>query len=143
MKFRKMACGCCKSDHAAKLCKSPTYVISEVTDNSNVIFLLMNKLRPGSCGGALALGTHASGDETRAVVRAGGGPFEDPAAAPTPRSEAILDSCWRPASRLAENDDFEEGDTSILRNRRLLAEGSKFWPRRRNRDADSALREWE
>ena len=55
MKFRRLACGCCKSSDFPSLCKSPTYAMSEVVENSNVVFLLMSKRGRTSCGGLLGV----------------------------------------------------------------------------------------
>ena len=64
IEFRRMACDCCKTSDAPKLCQAPTYVMSEVTDNSNVIFVLMTKRGKRWCGGPLAVGC-----ETRPAMR--------------------------------------------------------------------------
>ena len=55
MKFRRMACDCCKTSAERLQCKSPIYVLSDVVDNSNIIFLLMSKKGRTSCGGPLAI----------------------------------------------------------------------------------------
>ena len=143
MKFRRLACGCCKSSDFPSLCKSPTYVMSEVVKNCNVIFLLMSKRGRTSCGGPLA-------DREPAVCEPQDAPCEhdlpEPAdvICPGRRAEDILAACWRPNYRLPRNDDFEPGKSPIRRNQRLLEEGSGFWPRRRSdREADAALRERE
>jgi len=143
MKVRRLACGCCKSSDLPSLCKSPTYVMSEVVENSNVIFLLMSKPGRTSCGGPLA-------DREPAVCEPQDAPCEhdlpEPADVVWPgrRAEDILAACWRPNYRLPRNDDFEVGESPIRRNQRLLEEGSGFWPRRRcDREADAALRERE
>ena len=143
MKFRRLACGCCKSSDFPSLCKYPTYVMSEVVESSNVIFLLMSKRGRTSCIVPLA-------DREPAV----GGPQDAPCEHDLPepadvvwsgrRAEDILAACWRPSYRLPRNDDFKPGESPIRRNQRLLEEDSGFWPRRRaDREADAALRECE
>ena len=143
MKFRRLACGCCKSSDFPSLCKFPTYVMSEVVENSNVVFLLMSKRGRASCGGPLA-------DREPAVRESQDAPCEhdlpEPADVVWPgrRAEDILAACWRPSYRLPRNDDFKPGESPIRRNQRLLEEGSGFWPKRRSdREADAALRECE
>ncbi len=142
MKFRRMACDCCKSSEFPSLCKSPVYLMSEVVENSNVIFLLMSKQGRASCGGPLALGRDPVGREQLAAAQEQDLPGPADVVWPGLRADEILDACWRPAPRLADNDDFEE--SPFRRNQRLLEEGSAFWPRRvLRRDADGALREWD
>jgi hypothetical protein len=138
MKFRRMSCGCCKTSEFPSLCKSPTYVMSDVVDNSNVIFVLMSKRERTSCGGPLAVSREPL------TVRYGDGRSEPLDVSPARRAEAILDACWRPTYWLAGNDDFEPDESPKRRNRRLLEEGSGFWPRRvSGRDPDGASREWD
>ena len=142
MRFRRMACDCCKTSDAPKLCQAPTYVMSEVTDNSNVIFVLMTKRGKRWCGGPLAVGCDSSGDAAAEVENDSG--FAEPIdVSAAQRTEAIIAGDWRAAWRPAGSDDFAEGESPIRRNRRLLEEGSGFWPRVRNHGADGALREWE
>ena len=143
MKFRRLACGCCKSSDFPSLCKFPTYVMSEVVENSNVIFLLMSKRGRASCGGPLA-------DREPAVCESQDAPCGHDLPEPTDvvrpgrRAEDILAACWRPNYRLPRNDDFEPGEPPIRRNQRLLEKDSGFWPKRRSdREADAALRECE
>ena len=143
MKFRRMACDCCKTSDAPRLCQAPTYVMSEVADNSNVIFVLMSKRGQDGV-------RRPAGDQPR-IGRLRRRRTSNPVLAlpslatpfPGARAEAILAGCRRPTYRLAGNDDFEEGESPIRRNQRLLEEGSGFWPRVRQRDRDGALREWE
>jgi hypothetical protein len=142
MKFRRMACDCCKASDAPSLCQAPTYVMSEVTDNSNVIFVLMTKRGKTACGGPLAVSREPVG-YAPPDVECGPGFTEPRGASSGRRAEATVADCWRPAYRLAGNDDFAEDETPIRRNQRLLEEGSGFWPRACKRDRDSALREWE
>lgn len=140
MKFRRLACNCCKSSDFPSLCKTPAYVMSEVVDNSNVIFLMMSQQGRTSCREPLQVEGAGAGFELRDF------PFEREAlepAEPARRAQEILASCWRPTHRLARNDDFSKDESPIGRNRRLLEEGSGFWPRRSDRDADGALRERE
>ncbi len=144
MKFRRLACDCCQSSEFPSLCKSPTYLISEVVDNSNVIFVLMTKRGRASCRGPLGIDRDPVRDEPKDL------PYEDDVRAPgdivwigQPAAE-ILAACWRPTYRLAGNDDFEPDESPIRRNQRLLEEGSGFWPRRLpTREADAAMRERE
>ena len=64
MKFRRIACDCCKRGDAPSLCQAPTYVVSEVTDNSNVIFVLITKRgRTLSCEEALVESSNFGGLE--------------------------------------------------------------------------------
>ena len=143
MKFRRMACDCCKSSEFPSLCKSPTYVMSEVVEDSNIVFLLMSKGGRASCGGPLVVDRHALDDD---LVAAWGHDLPGPADVVWPgrRAEEILDACWRPTPCLPSNDDFEDDQSPIRRNQRLLEEGSGFWPRRASRrDPDGALREWD
>jgi hypothetical protein len=142
MRFRRMACDCCKASDAPKLCQAPTYVMSEVTDNSNVVFVLMTKRGKRSCGGPLAVSCDPAG-YAPAAVDFGQDTTEPSIISAAGRTEAILAGDWRPAWCLAGNDDFEQGESPIRRNRRLLEEGSGFWPRVCNRGPDGALREWE
>jgi hypothetical protein len=142
MKFRRMACDCCKTSDAPRLCQGPTYVMSEVADNSNVIFVLISKRGRTACGGPLAISRESAGYPPPDVGSAPS--FTEPRDSLSGRAaEAILAGCRRPTYRLAGNDDFEEGETPIRRNQRLLEEGSGFWPRVRRQDRDGALREWE
>jgi hypothetical protein len=143
MKFRKMACGGCRTREAAGLCKAPTYVVSNMADDSNLVFLLINKPGPTPCRAEnppnldfqdVDIGS-ASSDGYRDFDRRGA-----PGGMPT---EPDIDACWRPTWRPACNDDLDKPESPIARNRRLLAEGSNFWPSRRNRDADRTLRDWE
>jgi hypothetical protein len=144
MKFRRLACGCCKSSEFPSLCKSPTYAMSEVVENSNVVFLLMAKRGRALCGAPLGVGRYSAGREPQDLTHEHD--LAEPADVVWPgrRAQEILAACWRPTYRLASNDDFEEGESPIRRNQRLLEEGSGFWPRRRsNRDADAVLHEQE
>jgi len=143
MKFRKMACLGCKSGDAAKLCKSPTYVISEATDDSNVIFLLMNNPGRTLCRGAGAPRPDRAGVDAPTAAVCGHGLSGSREVAPARRAEPDIDAFRRPNWRVAGNDDFEEAESPFVRNQRLLSEGSKFWPRRRNRDMDGAARDWD
>jgi hypothetical protein len=144
MKFRRLACGCCKSSEFPSLCKSPTYVLSEIVDNSNVIFLLTSKRGRTSCDGSLAVNRDPAGCEPQDVAYKHELPGPAGVVWPGRRAEEILAACWRPTYRLPRNDDFEPGESPVRRNQRLLEEGSGFWPRRRSsRDADAALREQE
>ena len=144
MKFRRLACDCCKSSEFPSLCKSPTYFMSEVVDNSNVIFLLMMKRGGASCGGQLAV-TRDQADQEQQAVAYESDRREAGDVVWTGRPGAqILAASWRPSHPLASNDDFEPGETPIRRNQRLLEEGSGFWPRRIfNREPDFALRQRE
>ena len=142
MKFRRMACDCCKSSEFPSLCKSPTYVMSEVVEDSNIVFLLMSKRGLTSCGGPLVLDRNVLDDEPPASDWGQDLPGPADVIWPGRRAEEILDACWRPTSSLPSNDDFEDGESPIRRNQRLLEEGSGFWPRRTSRrDPDGALRE--
>ena len=143
MKFRKMACGCCRTGDAAKLCKSPTFVISDVTDDSNLVFLLMNMPSRTPCRGEVLPRLDSEDLDTGSVAAYGGCHSGRRDVSDERRAEPVIDGCWRPTWSPAFNDDFEVDESPRLRNRRLLAEGSKFWPRRRNRNADGALRDWE
>ncbi len=142
MRFRRMACDCCKASDAPRLCQAPTYVMSDVTDNSNVIFVLMTKGGKRSCGGPLAISCDPAGFAL-AADDFGQDPTEPSVVSAARQTEAILAGDWRPAWRAAGNDDFDEGESPIRRNQRLLEEGSGFWPRVGKRGADGALREWE
>ena len=144
MKFRRLACGCCKSSEFPSLCKSPTYVLSEVVDNSNVVFLLMSKGRPTSCGKQLVVHSDPADRKPEDVAYRRDIPRPNDVPGPARAAEDIIAACLRPTYRLPRNDDFEPGESPLRRNQRLLEEGSGFWPRRRsNRDADAALREQE
>ncbi len=144
MKFRRLPCDCCKSSEFPSLCKSPTYVLSEVVADSNVIFLLSTKPDRTSCGGPLAVAADPAGQESEAVA------CEDDLPEPrdivwTGRSGAeFLVDRWRLTRRIANNNDFEPRESPIRRNKRLLEEGSGFWPKRSfDREADAALRDRE
>ena len=104
MKFRRLACGCCKSSDFPSLCKSPTYVMSEVVDKSNVIFL-MSERRRRSCGDSLAINRDPAGGNPQAVASGTGlsGPNDVLAAR---RAKAIIASCTHPSYRPALDDDF-------------------------------------
>ncbi|HKN27010.1 MAG TPA: hypothetical protein VJY34_03655 [Roseiarcus sp.] len=143
MKFGRLACGCCKSGDFPSLCKSPTYVLSEVVENSNVVFLLMSKRGRTTCGESLSVDRDPARREPQDVTCERGLPGPAAVISPGRRPDEILAACWRPSYRLAGNDDFEPGESPIRRNQRLLEEGSGFWPRRRPRDADAVLREQE
>ena len=139
MKFRRIACGCCKQGAAPSRCQAPTYVVSEVTDNSNVIFVLITKRgRASSCAETLVDNSDFGGLEAESYELAES-EFEDDAYGR--RAEAIIDDCWRPTWRYPYNDDFEATESPVRRNQRLLREDSGFWPRL-SRNLDAALREW-
>ena len=144
MKFRRRACDCCKESEFPSLCKSPIYVMSEVVENSNVIFLLMSKSGGrASCGGPLVFDCTAPNDEPQAAAYEHDLPGSADVVWSGGRAEDILDACWRPTYCLAGNDDFSEANSPVRRNQRLLEEGSGFWPRVGRRDIDGALREWD
>ena len=65
MKFRRLTCDCCKTTIATGRCKSPTYVLSEVVDQSNVIFLLISKAGRETCG---RLAAEPAKDELRTIL---------------------------------------------------------------------------
>jgi hypothetical protein len=144
MKFRHLPCDCCKSSEFPSLCKSPTYVLSEVVEDSNVIFLLTTKRGRTSCGGPLADPPDLADQEREAVACE--------VDLPEPRdiiwtgrtgAEFLVDR-WRLTRRIANNNDFEPRESPARRNKRLLEEGSGFWPKRSfDREADAALRDWE
>ncbi|HZZ61408.1 MAG TPA: hypothetical protein VFE63_09570 [Roseiarcus sp.] len=144
MKFRRLACDCCKSSEFPSLCKSPTYVLSEVVEDSNIIFLLTTKRGGPSCDKPLAGARDSAGREREAVVRECD-PCEPSDVTWIGRLGAeILGDCWRPTDGLAENDDFQSGESPIRRNKRLLEEGSGFWPKRIfDRETDAAARDWD
>jgi hypothetical protein len=138
MKFRRIACDCCKQGAAPSLCQAPTYVVSEVTDNSNVIFVLFAKQGRSSCAEALVDNGDFGGLEAETYELAES-EFGDEAYGR--RAEAIIDDCWRPTWRYAYNDDFEATESPIRRNQRLLKEDSGFWPRLLSRKPEGASRE--
>ena len=121
------------------LCQAPTYVVSEVTDASNVVFLLMPERGRTSCGGPFAISPDSIEAETETPELAGS---EMDDGAPGRRAEAAIGDCWRPTWRSAGNDDLEAAESPVRRNKRWLEEGSGFWPRV-NRNGDGALRGWE
>ena len=144
MKFRRLACDCCKSSEFPSLCKSPTYVLSEVVEDSNVIFLLTTKRGGSSCDRLLAGDRDSAGRDREAVAH------ERDICEPSDvvwigrLGEEILGDCWRPTDGLAGNDDFQSGESPIRRNKRLLEEGSGFWPKRSfDRETDAAARDWD
>ena len=141
MKFRRLACDCCKSSEFPSLCKSPTYVLSEVVEESNVIFLLPTKQGRTSCGGAAP----DPADQEHEDVACEGDLPELVDIVWTGRAGAdFLDGRSRLTRRIANNNDFEPGESPMRRNKRLLEEGSGFWPKRSfDREVDAALREWE
>ena len=139
MKFRRMACDCCKTSAQRLQCKSPIYVLSDVVDDSNIIFLLMSKKGRTSCGGPLAIDPAPADGELP-------GAAEDERVSSGRRAEAIIANCRRPTYWAAANDDSPSlvGDSPFRRNQRLLEEASGFWPKRiRIGDTDVALREME
>jgi hypothetical protein len=144
MKFRRLACDCCKSSEFPSLCKSPTYVLSEVVEDSNIIFLLATKRGKTSCGGPLAGARDPGGQEPEAVGCEGD--LDEPRDVLwTGRTGAeFLDGGWRPNRRVANNNDFKAGESPIQRNKRLLEDGSGFWPKPSfDWETDAALRDWE
>jgi len=143
MKFRRMACDCCRSSEFPSLCKSPTYVMSEIVDGSNVIFLLMSKQGRATCGGPVVFDCAPLADAPRAADYGHDLPGPSDIISSRHRADEILAACWRPGFRLPGNDDFQEAESPVRRNRRLLAEDSGFWPRVSSRDADRAFREWD
>jgi len=122
-------------------CKSPTYVLSEVVDHSNVIFLLISKVGRPSCDGPLAAGARPLGDDPRTIplmhcLADGQG------LPPDGRAGAIIASCSHPNYRPALDDDFEM--SPFRRNKRMIEDASGFWPKRiANRNAEVGAREWE
>lgn len=106
MKFQRLACNCCKTSADALQCQSPTYVLSEVVDNSNVIFLLISKAGRTSCGGPLAIDRDTAGEDAEGF-RPEHGLGERGGFFPDGRAQAIIDSCSHPAFRPAFRDDFE------------------------------------
>jgi hypothetical protein len=144
MKFRRLACDCCKSSEFPSLCKSPTYVLSEVVEESNIIFLLTTKRGRTSCSGPLARANDPAEQEREVVA------CEDDLPEPreivlTGRTGAeFLDGRSRLTRRIANNNDFEPAESPIRRNERLLEEGSGFWPKRTfDWEGDAAVRERE
>jgi hypothetical protein len=140
-----MACDCCKTSVERLQCKSPIYVLSEVVDDSNIIFLLISKKGRTSCGGPLAIDPARIDGEPRDVADEHGA-AEDERAASGQRAEAIIANCRRPTYWAAANDDSPSlmGESSFRRNQRLLEETSGFWPKRiRIGEADVASREIE
>ncbi len=104
MKFQRLACNCCKTGGAAPQCQSPTYVISEVIDDSNVVFLLISNAGRASCGGPLAIDRAGEDAEAFASDEALG---ESRGFVPNGRAQAIIDSCSHPTFRPAYGDEFE------------------------------------
>jgi len=98
MKFQRLACNCCKTGGAAPQCQSPTYVISEVIDDSNVVFLLISNAGRASCGGPLAIDRAGEDAEAFASDEALG---ESRGFVPNGRAQAIIDSCSHPTFRPA------------------------------------------
>lgn len=139
MKFRRLACDCCRSSDFPSLCELPTYVMSEVVENSNIVFLMMSKRGRTSCRGPLAVDRDPVGDRPRNAACEHDLPEPADVVWPGRRAEEILSACWRPSYRLAGNDDFEEGKSGVHRNQRLLQEGSGFWPRRACNWDDGAI----
>ena len=145
MRFRRMACDCCKTSVERLQCKSPIYVLSEVVDDSNIIFLLMSKKGRTSCGGPLAIDPAPADGEPPDVANEHG-VAEDERVASGRRAEAIIANCRRPTYWAAANDDSAShaGESSFRRNQWLLEEASGFWPKRiRIGDADVASGEIE
>jgi len=142
MKFRRVTCDCCKTTVATGRCKSPTYVLSEVVDQSNVIFLLISKAGRATCGGMAA---EPAKDEPRTIPRAKS--LAEPVSlSPGGRAGAIIDSCSHPIYRPALDDDFdwEMRKSPFQRNQQLLGETSGFWPKRTaNRNGELGAREGE
>ena len=130
MKFRRLACGCCKSSDFPSLCKSPTYVMSEVVDKSNVIFL-MSERRRTSCGDPLAINRDPAGGNPQAIASGTGlsGPNN---VLPARRAKAIIASCRHPSYRPALDGDFGPTvrESPFRRNQWLLEERSGFRPKR-------------
>jgi hypothetical protein len=144
MKFRRIACDCCKSSEFPSLCKSPIYVLSEVVEESNVIFLLTTKRGQTSCGGPLAGATDPAEQEREAVACEGDLPEPRDIVLTGRTGAEFLGGRWRPNRRFANNNDFEPGESPIRRNKCLLEEGSGFWPKRIfDREADAAVRDRE
>jgi len=121
MKFQRLKCGCCQTGATALQCKSPTYVLSEVVDDSNVIFLLITKAGRKSCGGPLAVGGYPADQDEEAIPSE---ETEPRGFSPNRRAQAIIDSCSHPTFRLAPRDDFERrwGPSPARRNLRLVEE---------------------
>ena len=145
MRFRRMACDCCETSAERLQCKSPIYVLSDVVDDSNMIFLLMSEKGGTSCGGPAAIDP-APADGEPPDVADEHGVAEDERASSGRRAEAIIANCRRPTYWAATNDDSPSlvGGSPFRRNQRLLEEASGFWPKRiRIGDTDVALREME
>lgn len=142
MKFRRLVCDCCKSSEFPSLCKSPTYVLSEVVEDSNVIFLLTAKPGGPSCDWPLA-GACDSADRERQALAGERDLCEPSDVVWIGRlGEEIFGDRWLPTDEHAENDDFRSGESPIRRNKRLLEEGSGFWPKRIfDRETDAAVRD--
>jgi hypothetical protein len=131
MKFRRLGCNCCKIDGATRQCKSPTYVLSEVVDDSNVIFLLITKAERTSCGGPLAIRGNPAEQDARAFPSEQGG-GESLGFSPGRRAQAINGSCSHPSFRPAPDDDFERrwGPSPGRRGLRLVEEALVLRPDR-------------
>jgi len=142
MKFRRLTCGCCKTIVATGRCKSPTYVLSEVVDQSNVIFLLISKAGRATRG---CVAAEPAKDEPRTIPRVKS--LAEPAGlSPTGRAGAIIGSCSHPNYRPSLDDDFDwrMRESPFLRNQQLLEETSGFWPKRTvNRNGELGAREGE
>lgn len=139
MKFRRVTCDCCKTTVATGRCKSPTYVLSEVVDQSNVVFLLISR---ATCGGMAA---EPAKDEPRTIPQAKS--LTEPVGlSPAGRAGAIIGSCSHPNYRPSLDDDFDwrMRESPFLRNQQLLEETSGFWPKRTvNRNGELGAREGE
>ena len=142
MKFRRVTCDCCKTTVATGRCKSPTYVLSEVVDQSNVIFLLISKAGRATRG---CVAAEPAKDEPRTIPRAKS--LAEPVGlSPAGRAGAIIGSCSHPIYRPALDDDFdwEMRGSPFLRNQQLHGETSGFWPKRTaNRNGELGAREGE
>ena len=145
MKFRRLACDCCKTTAGIGRCKSPTYVLSEVIDQSNVIFLLISKAGRPACDSPVAAGVDPSGDEPRTIPLMQG-LADAQGFAPDGRAGAIIASLSHPDYRPALDGGFDRTarESPRRRNQRMIEEASGFWPKRTaNCNAEVGVREWE
>jgi len=111
-------------------------VLSEVVDDSNVVFLLISKAGRTACGGPLAIREDPADQDEEAIASEQVAPFY----APNRRAQAIIDSCSHTSFRLARDDGFERrwGPSPARRDLRLVEQAPWLRPDRMARWEEAA-----